>query len=56
MNDQLMSGLQFLLGLLVLPWCAWVTNSIYTHRGELKLLRQQNEMLERMEKIISRVI
>lgn len=54
MNEQLASGFQILLGLIVVPWCAWVTNSIYTHRSELRLLRHQNDMLERMEKVIAR--
>jgi hypothetical protein len=40
---------ELIAGLMIIPWCIWVTTSIYAQREEIKLMKYQIKVLDRIE-------
>lgn len=38
--DVFMNGVVGMLGLIVVPWCVWVTVTLFNQRQEIALLKQ----------------
>lgn len=53
MSDAQAYALEIVGGLVLVPWCAWVTTSIYAHREEIKLMKYQIKILDRIEALLS---
>lgn len=50
-NDQL----SILLGIVIIPWCAWVTTSIFNLRTQTALFKAELKAVERIEMAVQKL-
>lgn len=44
------------LGLILVPWCVWVTASLYNQRQEIALLKQAVDDLKAVNKVLIKAL
>lgn len=49
MTENIAYGIEILVGLMAVPWLTWVTVSIFSLRQSVALMKQENQILQRME-------
>jgi hypothetical protein len=45
---------EVLLACIVIPWCGWVTASIFNQRQQIALLKQEVALLKKIETLLSK--
>lgn len=55
-NDQLSIVLGAFIGLMIIPWCAWVTTSIFNLKTQTALFRQELEAVKRIEEAVKQLV
>lgn len=53
MTDAQAYALEIVGGLVVIPWCAWVTTSIFAQRTQIALMKSEVKILNRIERLLS---
>jgi uncharacterized membrane protein YciS (DUF1049 family) len=55
-NDQLSILLGTVIGLVIIPWCAWVTTSIFNLKTQTALFKAELQAVKRIEDAVEKII
>lgn len=53
MTDAQAYGLEIIIGVITIPWCVWVTGSIFAQRTQIALMKAEIKILNRIETLLA---
>lgn len=55
MNEPIFYGIEILAGLIVIPWCVWVSVSIFTLKQQNAVFRAEMNVLSKVETLLNKI-